>query len=216
VTVLDQGSDAVTALEQEAGTMSSAPHGGEPASRSVFRPEAVRRHTLAQEEAVLPQFVSPHTFACLWLVLGLLGVATAAAWTVRLPSYLTVTAVIGRQHGGTGQEVIAALVPPSEIKQVHLGQRLLIAVGGRQLDRPIVGLDPVLHSPAALRRELGLGGSGALVLSGPAGVAVVPLQPLPSRVRADEYRGSVLQGQIETGSVRALSLLSFLGPLVRG
>ena len=43
--------------------------------RSVFRPETLRRYTEGRDRAVLPRWVSPHTFVALWVVLGLLAAA---------------------------------------------------------------------------------------------------------------------------------------------
>ena len=40
------------------------------APRTLFRSEAMQRYA-QQQEAVLPRFVAPHTFTCLWMLLGL-------------------------------------------------------------------------------------------------------------------------------------------------
>jgi hypothetical protein len=45
------------------------------AHRSIFRRDAIRRYAQAQDKAVLPRFVCPRTFLCLWILLGLLFLA---------------------------------------------------------------------------------------------------------------------------------------------
>ncbi len=50
------------------------------AKRSIFREDAVRRYAEGRDRPVLPRFVSPHTFAWLWALLGLLLAGGAAVW----------------------------------------------------------------------------------------------------------------------------------------
>jgi hypothetical protein len=45
------------------------------AHRSIFRTEAILRYAQNQSKAVLPRFVCPRTFLCLWILLGLLFLA---------------------------------------------------------------------------------------------------------------------------------------------
>ena len=49
-------------------------------SRSIFRAEAVRRYARSRDEAVLPRFASPATWACVWLLVGLILVGGLVAW----------------------------------------------------------------------------------------------------------------------------------------
>jgi hypothetical protein len=49
-------------------------------SRSIFRVDAVRRYAQGREVAVLPRFVSPPTWICLWILLGLLMAGGLVAW----------------------------------------------------------------------------------------------------------------------------------------
>jgi len=52
--------------------------------RSIFRRDAIRRYAQAQGKAVLPRFVCPRTFLCLWMLLGLLFLAGSyVTWVAR-------------------------------------------------------------------------------------------------------------------------------------
>ena len=55
------------------------------AKRSIFRVEAVRRYAQHRETAVLPRFVSPRTFRCLWVLTGLLAVGGGLASFAQVP-----------------------------------------------------------------------------------------------------------------------------------
>lgn len=194
--------------------MSVGPRGLEPAGRSIFRSEAVRRHARSREEAVLPRFVSPYTFLCLWLLLALLGSGTVAAWVLRTPSYATLPAVITNVHGVSGPALLV-FVPPTDVARVRPGQRMLVALDGRQMEGSIVALDPVIRSPAALRREYRLGGTEGLAVPGPCGTAIAGLEPLSHGAHPAGYLGSIEQVEIEVGSVRLLSLLPALSQVSR-
>jgi hypothetical protein len=54
------------------------------AHRSIFRTDAIRRYAQDQSKAVLPRFVCPRTFLCLWILLGLLFLAGSyVTWVAR-------------------------------------------------------------------------------------------------------------------------------------
>jgi hypothetical protein len=46
----------------------------------IFREDAVRHYAQGREAAVLPRFVSPPTFRCLWAMLALLLAGGVVAW----------------------------------------------------------------------------------------------------------------------------------------
>jgi hypothetical protein len=194
----------------------------EPTSRSIFRPEAVRRHARSKEEPVLPRFVSPCTFLCLWLLFGLLGAATVAAWALRVPTYAALPAVIanidsvGLESAGRAGPALVVFIPTTDVARVRPGQRLLVTLDGRQVERSIIALDASIRSPAALRQEFGLRGADGLAIPGPAATAEARLEPLSDGPDPAGYVGSVEQVQIEVGSVRLLSLLPLLSQVSGG
>jgi hypothetical protein len=115
-------------------------------------------------------------------------------------------AVIEREQGSTGLEVLAFL-PPGAIAAVHSGQHLLVNLAGQPVELPILTVDPVLRSPTALRQALGLEGSDGLAVIGPSGVATAFLPQFVAGLPAADYLGTTAQVQIQVGAVRGLGLL---------
>ena len=64
------------------------------AKRSIFRVEAMRRYAQHRETAVLPRFVSPRTFRCLWVLIGVLAVSGGLASFAQVPVYASGSAIV--------------------------------------------------------------------------------------------------------------------------
>jgi hypothetical protein len=62
--------------------------------RPIFRADAVRRYIQSQQKAVLPRFICPRTFLCLWILLGLLFLAGGI-----VTSHLAATFADGQVRG---------------------------------------------------------------------------------------------------------------------
>jgi hypothetical protein len=187
------------------------------ANRSIFRVDALQRYTHHREAAVLPRQISPCTFRCLWLLLGLLVASTILAWCARVPVYASGSAVMidgGNSSPATTEEVlIVAFIPPEHLWRLRVGQVLLLQFDGRSkpLGTPIMAVEPEVSSPQMARRRFGLGESAAQAIAHPSAIALARLQPLPSGLPAAAYVGSIFRAQIEVDSRRVISMLPLLG-----
>src|SRR5215510_1752809 len=102
-------------------------------TRSIFRPEALRRHAQSKEQAVLPHYIRPPLFLCLWLLLGLFVAAGGLALNVQVPVYATGSAMIVERAGDTdaqnGSMLVVALVPPQYLGRLQTGQTAWLNLG---------------------------------------------------------------------------------------
>jgi hypothetical protein len=167
----------------------------------------------------LPRLASPSVFACLWIVLGLLGAGAAAAWFTRLPVFATGIAVVVDGPDGAGAPgpgvALVAFVPAQNLSPLRVGHALLYqAPTGRERRRaPIVWVEPQVMSPAEARRRFALGEGAAAAITEPAVVAVARLEPVTGGPPLSAYVGSVYRVEIEVGSRRPISLLPIVGRL---
>lgn len=181
------------------------------APRPLFRLEAMQRYS-QQQEAILPRFIAPHTFTCLWLLLGLLGSASIACWLARIPVYASGRAIVvdaqKTKTGGDGLQLVAFL-PPEDYSRLQVGQNLIFQVSptGDRQNRPIV-VTPEIISPEAARRRFGL---AAEFVSQPSTVAIASFASKPSNLPVAAYIGSTYPVNVEIGSQRAISLLPLFG-----
>jgi hypothetical protein len=185
--------------------------------RSIFRADAARRYLQRQEEAILPRFISPHTFVCLWILAGLLVAGGFVVWLARMPVYAPGVAVIVENNGlirdVNDDVVLVAFLPPQNLSQLRIGQRLYLQFTptDERLSRVIVAVEPRVISPAKAQGRYGLGSGAAQAVIRPSAVAIARLEPLPADSVAATHVGSVYQVDVEIGSCRALSLLPLIG-----
>lgn len=192
--------------------------------RSIFREEAVRRYMEGAERAVLPRLVSPHTFAYLWFLLGLLSVSSLVAWFTQVPMYASGAAVVVRWHntlhhdmhdGTSGVDegiAVAAFFPPQHFASLQTTPNVFLSFDtiGDRLSRAIITVGPKILSPAALQQQFAL---NAHSITQPAVVALVRLEPVPNNLPAAAYVGSVGHAEAAVGSQRLVSLLPLIGQL---
>jgi hypothetical protein len=187
------------------------------AHRSILRVDAIRRYARSREEAVLPRFVSPHTFVCLWILLGLLVASGFIAWCAQVPVYASGPAVVvdGRDKTPSIHEdfVVVAFLPTEHLSRLRVGQTMFLALdpAGRRLSRPILAVEPEISSPDAAQKRFALHAGAALTLSQPVAVAIARWESPPTRLPASSYAGSVYHVDIEVGSRRVMALLPFVG-----
>ena len=62
--------------------------------QSLFRSQAREQYARRRDKTVLPRLVMPPAFLCLWLLLGLLLLATGLAWQAQVPIYASAPGTI--------------------------------------------------------------------------------------------------------------------------
>jgi hypothetical protein len=185
--------------------------------RSIFRAEAVRRYMQSRERVVLPRFIAPRILFGLWVLLGLLAAAGAGIWFVRVPVYISGSAVVVAEEGpapGSPAGVMAIVfLPPEAHARLHAGQALFLTFdsAGQPLERSIAAVDPDISSPASVQQRFALGPGAASAVSGPSAVVTARLAPLPMGMSALAYVGSTGRADVQVGSRRIGSLLPLVG-----
>jgi hypothetical protein len=183
-------------------------------ARSIFRREALRHFIEGREKSVLPRFIRPRTFLCLWILLGLLMLAAVLAWTARVPVYASGLAVVTKTEG---QVNLVVLVPAESFEKLRVGQVVWVRwPAAREPVRTVLThVEPEIQSPALVRKRFGLSsetvsGAVAVATASPEGV-LDTTGDLPPETRL----GSTVSVDVEIGSRRALSLLPVLGEVLR-
>lgn len=187
--------------------------------RSIFREDVIRRYGNGQEN-VLPQLVSPRTFAYLWMLLGVLGASSAIAWFTRIPVYATGSAVVVPWRDNpnrSNQIVVAAFLPPQFLSALQSSQEVALqleGLGQNKEFRSPLQVQPNILSPDAIQQQFALNLSVAQQINQPAAVAILPLEPIASGLSNSAYLGSVGQVRIEVGTRWLISFLPWIGPLL--
>jgi hypothetical protein len=183
------------------------------ARRSAYRPEAVQRYMEGRERSVLPRFVSPRIFVCLWLLLGLLVASAVLAWFTEIPTYASGQAVIVRRSDLSApvpDEVVAvAFLPAEDVAHVRQGQVLFLEIdaSGRRLSGEILAVEPEISSPEAVRTRFALDTTTGLAVNRPVAVVIAQLEAAPGDFPATSYVGSTYPVQVGVQSRRVLTLL---------
>lgn len=194
----------------------------ENAKRSIFRADAMQRYLQRREEAVLPRFVSPPTWVCLWLLLGLLMAGGLVAWSAKAPVYTSGSALVGNWPGRLdsvyaprepGEIVVIAFLPPEYLPRLRAGQSLFLQLerAGGRLGSPVVAVAPEVVSPEAARKLFATNIGDKLDLTQPSAVAIARFEPSHSGLPAAAYLGSVYHVEVEVGSRRVISFLPLIG-----
>ncbi len=183
-------------------------------SPEIFRREAMWHLLHGQEKSVLPRFIRPRTFLCLWILLGLLLLAGVLAWAARVPINASGIAVVTEFEGKVSLDI---LVPAETVEKLSFGQTVWIRwPGAREPVRTRLTLvESGIHSPAEVRQRFGLtseavAGAVIIAMADPEGVL-----PATRDLPAEIHLGSTVPVEVEIGSRRALSLLPFVGEMFR-
>ena len=185
--------------------------------RPIFRPEAVRRYMQKRDRPVLLRLLSPPTFLCLWLLLGLLVVGGCVAWFTQVPVYASGSSVVAEWKGnvqGIGDDVVlVAFLPPQDLAHLRVGQTLLVTFDTAEgpVNSPLIAVEPQVMSPDAAQRQFGLSANAARLVTQPVAVAIARFEPTLSGLPASSYVGSVYQVEVQVGSQSVFSLLPFFG-----
>ena len=187
--------------------------------RTIFRHKALQQYEQSRNKTVLPRYVSPPIFVCLWILLGLLIIARVAAWLGQVPTYVARSGVVldpgstTQQGGNEGVAVVFVPATPSLTLRPGLPVQLQIGSTGPQLTTTIATVEPGMVSPNEARDRYALGGVASAVITQPSVVVTARLGPsIPAQV----YAGSIVSAQVQVGTRSVLSLLPGLGSLSGG
>jgi hypothetical protein len=191
----------------------------------IFRADALRRYAQGQQQAVLPRFIAPRTFALLWVLMALLLAGMVAAWVAQVPIFASGVATVNgpdEQSGRAGEAVsVVAYLPPDSLPRLRTGQRMFVEAGGagQRIEVRVTEVAPELQSPDAARALFAPGSgdgrkaSAPAVLNGPTAVALGRLEGTPQGLSASLYVGSACRVQVEVGSRKVITYLPLVGRL---
>jgi hypothetical protein len=183
------------------------------ANRAFFRESAIEAYRQGTARDIVPRLSSWPVIASLWLLLAALVAATAVAWTVRVPAYVSAQGVIlpsGAQAGSGGGKTAAALfLPPDQSGDIRAGQPIHGQIGssGRSAEGAVIRVQRGVVGPETARTRYGFE-PGAGITREPWTVVIVRLG---QSLRPAAYAGSELTARVETGSQRLLALFPGLG-----
>jgi hypothetical protein len=182
--------------------------------RSLYRPEAVQRYLAGAQKGVLPRLLGPRALIFLWLFLGLLLVAGAAAWFAEVPIYAIGQAVVvpAGESGlaGVSSFVVIAFLPSEDLAALHVGQRMLVKFPRRETWITTRTVLPEVSSAAAALQHFGLGVGAARAIARPSAVAIAPLTQWPRGTEPARDLGGIYSAEVQIGTRRLSSL--FLAP----
>jgi hypothetical protein len=177
--------------------------------RPLFREPALQHYLQKSEKDILPHFVSPPIFVCIWIMLGLAVAVGFFAGTQNVPVRVDGVGIVlaQEQSHALGSKGGTALVflPASEAKLVHVGEPSQLQIGptGPSYSSTIAQVEPGLLSPDDISKRYGLNCSAISTITEPAVVVHVGLVPSLS---SHLYAGSLIRAQVQIGTQRLLSL----------
>ena len=176
----------------------------------LFRTQALQRYAKGREKTVLPRFVAPPVFLCLWLLLGLLVVTTALAWQIRIPFYsramgaVLTSASTNQQTASNTQAILFVPATPTPELRVGASFTVQIVLTGEAFVGTLASVQSGVITPEQARQQYALTGDLALAITEP---SIVVQVTIGSTRAADTLAGSTISAQIQVGEQSVLSLL---------
>lgn len=177
---------------------------------SLFREQAIEHYMRSRSKEILPRFISPQIFWCLWIVSGLFLILGLIFWNIRIPSYISGLGIVAAANQGDGQAVI--FVPADQLHMVHVGEPVQLSIGsaGPALLSRVTEVAPTLLAPTQARQRYKLDGTLALLVTQPSALLLVALD---ARFPVRSYAGSIVHAQIQIGEHSILSFFPGAGGL---
>ncbi|GAC1378147.1 MAG: hypothetical protein NVS2B12_38070 [Ktedonobacteraceae bacterium] len=177
--------------------------------RPIFRESALKQYLQKREQDILPQTVSPPFFTYAWIVLILLVVAGALAWSAEVPTFMAASGVITAQGAQPNGNATQALIffPAANAPKLQPGETIQLQVGSDVTlhTSKITSVEPGVISPTDARRRFSLDNGAAQVITEPSIVAIASLdQGFPART----FAGTTIRAQVQIGTHSVLSQLS--------
>lgn len=177
--------------------------------RPLFREHALQHYLQKREKDILPHFVSPPVFVCVWILLCLAVVVGLFAGMQKVPIQVDGVGFILAQGQndalGSKEGMVLVFLPASEAKLVHVGEpsQLQIGQSGPSYSSTVAQVEPGLLSPSDVYNRYGFICSTMPTITEPSVVVHVGLAPsLSSRL----YAGSLVNAQIQIGTQGIFSL----------
>jgi hypothetical protein len=185
--------------------------------QSIFRANALKHYLQSGEKTALPRFINLPTALLLWLLLALLLLEGALAWSDEIPMYISVQGIVlaaDQHYASADHDDAFALVflAPGDTHALRPGSPVRVHIGqaGPPVSSEIVRLEPGITSPFEACQRYHLGDSCALLVPQPSIVVLVRIKGLS----ATTYAGSQLTAEIQVGSQRIITLIPGIGELV--
>jgi hypothetical protein len=184
--------------------------------KSKFRKKALQHYAQSWEKSILPRFIAPPVFLFLWILLGLLFVATFLAWLGEVPTYAVGSGLVLSQNqvpiSNNDPATAVIFLPASPSLKVQAGMPVQVQIGstGPQLTTRVTTVEQAAMSPDAIRQQYGLDGPLAETITQPSLVLTITLS---TTVPTALYAGSLVHAQVQVGTHRILSLLPGLNQL---
>lgn len=177
---------------------------------TIFRVRAWQYYQQNQGQMVLPRFVSPRIFRYLWLLLVIATSGVFATWGAQVPVLVSGVAIITvAEPTGSDEMTVTIFLPPETLPSLRVGNPLFLMLSTHErIQRPIVAVEDVVHSPAWVQEQIGQAG---MAITQPVAVAFARLESLPNDLPSTVYNGSTLPVSVQTGSRRVISYLPGIG-----
>lgn len=186
------------------------------ANRSIFRKEAVEKYIQEQENQVLPKFISPRLFLCLWIVFGLFFGLAVWLCFAEVPMFVSGRGMIvdqDKRNACQGQKpCIVAFFTPDIQPRLIAGKSLMIKHKNQRqwLDQPVIIVESKVLSPAQIQKNYGPTAGGMPLAGQPSAVAVCRLDPDSHPMRSDSVIEGAFEVRIDAGTRRLGSFLPVL------
>lgn len=181
----------------------------------IFREDATKHYLKRQQEAVLPHLMQPSIFFYLWLLFGLAVIAITFVSFVKVPKYVTGTAVITGLNDAVleGEPAFTLLLPAQAKTYLQPGQKVLIHFNRieRPLIRTIQSIDLTTRSSMAIEELLDLDTDELMnSLKGPQVIATTSPGPITDGLSGTANEGMSYQADVEIGTQQLVHLLPFI------
>jgi hypothetical protein len=187
-------------------------------NQPIFRANALKHYMQSGEKTALPRFINLPTMLLLWLLLALLLLEGALAWSNEIPMYISAQGIVlraDRQYAGAGHNDAFAFVflAPGDMHALHPGSFVRVHIGpaGLPVSSELVRVEPGIISPFEACQRYQLGDNCAQLVPQPSVVVLVRIKGLS----AITYAGSQLTADVQVGSQRIITLIPGVGELVR-
>jgi hypothetical protein len=185
------------------------------APRSIFRADAIKQYLQRHEESVLPRFLSPPTFACLSVLMGLLIVSGLIACLARVPVYVFGPCVVidrREQFNPSDDCIMVVLLPPESLLHLREGQTLFIRFeeSRKRVRGSVTAVKPEIISAEDAQRRFGFSAAVTQAITQRSIVALARLESTSFDIPASTCNGSGLRAEVEVGSRRLISFLPLI------
>ena len=185
-------------------------------NRSIFRKEAVEKYIHEQENQVLPKFISPRLFLCLWVIFGLFSGLGDWLCFAEEPMFVSGRGMIVDQDKRKACQgempCIVAFFPPDMQSRLIAGKKMMIKQKNQRQwpDQPIIILESKVLSPAEIRKRYHEKAGGMPLPDQSSAVAICRLDPDMHPMRSDLAIKGTFEVRIDAGTRRLGSFLPVL------